>query len=239
MRKKHEVVPTPAAPTPLLLDHQCNPNGWLGIYNQFDGGANCAAEVASRSECNSKYFNWASGDHGGDGNCGCVYNTEDLWCEDSGNQEVHGTGGRVRIMYTAPTPAPTLACTTTSTQLAYNGYVYQTLAGAPVDGTVQYTTEEQTYMAMPAGYDVAPDDASVVADVIATHTWDAWRLCTQTRTWLGLHYGLGPGKAGSDGTSGGVLEPNWETDGQGQYRIIPGTPDWTRLLIRAQCQAPN
>lgn len=90
-------------------------------------------------------------------------------------------------------------------------------------------------MAMPAGYDVVPDDASVVADVIAQHTWDAWRICTQTKCWGGAHYAPW-GEAGADKTDGGILSPNWETDGDGQFRIIPGTPDWARLLIRTLCQ---
>ena len=127
------------------------------------------------------------------------------------------------------------ACISTTAQLVYDGYIYRTLSGAPVDGPTTDTTEEQTYMAMPAGYTVAPDDASVVANVIATHTWDAWRICTQTKTWSGLHYG---GGAGLDRTEHPVLSPNWETDGQGQYRIIPGTPAYTRLLIRTPCEAP-
>merc|ERR1712072_1045922 len=90
---------------------------------------------------------------------------------------------------TTTTQAAGVACETTTTQLAYSGYVYRTLYGTPIDGTGHDGNEEKTYKEMPAGYEVAPDDTDIATNVIKPHTWNVWRPCTQTSCWAGKHYG--------------------------------------------------
>ena len=106
----------------------------------------------------------------------------------------------------------------------YDGYTYQTLLEADVNGADRYNDAEQTYTPMPAGFSVAPDDQDIVDNVIAPYYWDVWRLCTESKAWAAKHYG----------TNAGMLKDSkkkWESNGN-VYRIIPGDP-WYRLLIRA------
>jgi len=96
---------------------------------------------------------------------------------------------------------------------------------------------EQTYLTMPTGYEVAPDDEDgIAANVIATNTWGTFRLCTATACYnVGGSYGPNAGKERNGPTSGkdmpnrrrGYATPNdvpigpmWE-QGNCQYRIKP------------------
>jgi len=91
-------IDTPSVPGMLRANVQCNPNRWLSTYSSIsDGGASCAALVQSRSECSNHHFTYADPNKGGDGNCGCVQNTAEGWCEISSNQVPHGENGRVSI----------------------------------------------------------------------------------------------------------------------------------------------
>jgi hypothetical protein len=120
-------------------------------------------------------------------------------------------------------------CDTTSAQVSYGGYNYQTLYGAPVAGATQDTNEEQTYRSIPSGFAIAPDEDDIVQQVIAPHTWDAWRLCTFSKCWAGQHYA----EAGTQKED----HKMWETNDDQQYRIVPDASgnDWYRILIRAPC----
>merc|ERR1712238_191996 len=70
--------------------------------------------------------------------------------------------------------------------------------------------------------------------VIATHTWNVWRLCTENKCYAGKHYKTYDNFCGT-GTM--CVKDNgrfWETNSAGQIRIKHGSP-WRRLLIRKQC----
>jgi hypothetical protein len=109
---------------------------------------------------------------------------------------------------------------------------YRTLYGASVSANIygRYNTQEQSFKTMPQGYDVSPDDSDIVANVIAPHLWDVWRLCTSTKCWGGYHYG--PGHSNEHGTLKDSSR-HWQQSGS-MYRITPGN-DWYRLLIRTKC----
>jgi len=148
-----------------------------------------------------------------------------------------GSAGMCRNVATVAmaVAAPVTPCTTTDTQLHHAGYIYRTLAGAPVDGTGKDSNQEYNYFPMPAGFEVAPDGGEVASTVIAGHRWDNWRICTQTRCYAGENYG---GTAGTDRTDQGIQSPAWERNANGEYRLIAHTHSWCRLLIRSSCSAP-
>ena len=92
----------------------------------------------------------------------------------------------------------------------------------------RYNTQEQTYKEMPEGYEVAPDDADIVTNVIANNYWDVWRLCTLNKCNRGKHYSVSERGSESDSSR------HFDQLGN-QYRIKPGN-DWYRLLIRTPCE---
>jgi hypothetical protein len=56
---------------------------------------------------------------------------------------------------TPPTPAPT--CVGSAIEVAHDGYLYRTLAGAALTDSATVSTEEQSWHTMPANFSVAPD----------------------------------------------------------------------------------
>jgi hypothetical protein len=157
-----------------------------------------------------------------------------------------------------PTANPTVAatlptCSNTDTTVSYDGYVYRTLYGASKDDSTQQTNQEQTYMEMPAGYEVTPDPdnadidgqvpgpGTVVANVIAEYNWGIFRLCTASKCWATRNYPPLTPTAGPPGTvpqmagkyRGHLIDTKakWSQDGN-NFRTDGNI---YRLLIRSKC----
>ena len=110
--------------------------------------------------------------------------------------------------------------------------IAQTLYGAAKNADGTSSTQEMTYAAMPAGYEIAPDDISGIARyVIAPYNWDIYRVCTRDTCYGTRYYGEDAGSVKDSARK-------WETNGAGAYRIKSGEANWYRLLIRKAC-APD
>ena len=69
--------------------------------------------------------------------------------------------------YPTPAPTPMPMCNDNSQTLAiYNGYEYRTLFNAPKVGTSTYNKQEQSWMTMPVGYEVAPSTTAIAQAVV-------------------------------------------------------------------------
>ena len=74
----------------------------------------------------------------------------------------------------------------------FNGHYYSTLADVPVDGT-GYLLCQNTLVALPSGWEIAPDSSDSQA-VIAAHTWSTGALLVAGgNNYCGKQYGGQPG----------------------------------------------
>ena len=100
---------------------------------------------------------------------------------------------------------------------------------------------------MPSGFAVSPDDSVIASNVIAPHTWDAWRLCTIAKCYhvqqrQQLDVVLSRKENGGSSTAGTVSDTDkrWEVQNN-DYRInsMSDSGNHYRLLIRADCVVPT
>ena len=68
----------------------------------------------------------------------------------------------------------------TSSTVVYNGYVYRTLTGFS-KGDVSLGCED-TYTDIPSDYELAPDDAGVVTNVISPYPWGTHIVCVSSES---------------------------------------------------------
>lgn len=124
--------------------------------------------------------------------------------------------------------------------VTWGGYTYRTLHKALKHGTSTSTAQGEVYKDMPDGYDISPDAAAIVTNVIAAYTWDDWRLCAMDKCYTGGMYPshergqINPSARGWQiGTAGADA---------GKYRIDPSgaaAGGYFRLLIRRECTFPK
>jgi len=81
------------------------------------------------------------------------------------------------------------------------------------------------------GFEVAPDDDGMARAVVGPFSRDIYRLCTISKCYYASYCGQNK-KEGSAGMVSNTAAM-WETDGNGEYRIMHTSPgSWYRLLIR-------
>lgn len=140
------------------------------------------------------------------------------------------SGHRVPLLASVPgfgssTPLVPRSLTEPLPCVAHQGRDYATLCGArPADENVQQ--EQIEFLALPDGWELAPGNADVVAEVIGKHPWGTAELVTADgKSWVTGHV---------DRLGAGFVRTRQESllvEGNGRYR--PGGRDtYRRILIR-------
>jgi hypothetical protein len=91
----------------------------------------------------------------------------------------------------------------TANEIEYNGYAYRTLDDAPPNaayGSWTNTCQSGSYVAVPSGYALAPEDSGVVANVIAKYIWSTHCLLFSNGVSYGVKTYNNGGSCGCSGT---------------------------------------
>jgi cytochrome b involved in lipid metabolism len=174
------------------------PAGYAGTYYAITaaGAAALGQQITGYGDCATNYYNPGGGIQGWNGSS--CWTPEMQWGRSGANSTGVNVGGNV------------VRCTNLeggggvnlNNMVSYNGYYYATLDDAPADaayGAWIDTCQNSSYLAVPAGWELAPEDASVVSNVIAQHVWSTHCILFSN----GVSYGVSTyNNGGACGCSG-------------------------------------